>query len=1357
MCAQEVATIQELSDWFERSVDLYPNRIALLCNHESLTYLQLEEKSNQLAHYLSIKGVRPFDRVGILLERSIESYIALLAVAKLRAIYVPIEAEYPDERINYIVEDMAFQAVIISQNQLNERRELQIHASIIIDPYNDEVALQSLKRPRESLKELACNSAIATFESEQPTDSVCYVIYTSGSTGKPKGVQVTHRNICHYIAVASKIYEITNTDRIYQGFSLGFDASLEEIWMAFANGSALIACTSKETRSGIGLIEFLEENRVTVFSTVPALLATLDGQLPHLRLLILGGEACPAPLVKRWHRPGLRILNTYGPTETTIVATYAECHTDEPITIGKPLPGYEIAIVDTDLRTVSDGDTGELCIAGHALALGYVNQKATTAEKFINLPNYENKRFYRTGDMVKQNKQGNLIFLGRLDNQIKLRGFRIELNEIETIIEEYPGIQQAVVSMQILEEPTLVAYLLPKANITSNLFDLDTLKAFLKKKLPHYMFPRYFQLVENFPLLSSGKVDRKQLPKPSTQVMQSQNYVAPKTKLEKQIAKVWKKHLAASHPISVNADFFYELGGHSLIAANVISSLRQFPEFTGASILDLYKHSTIQKLAKKLSENAKVPPPHRTKKTIKNQENALSYYLCGFAQACGCLLQYAIGAWQLLLVILCYSWVESHGSLLSKQSLLVFTSLFLSMPILSLALTITAKWLLIGRIKPGIYRVWGWFYFRWWLVERLQKNVFSPKHLIGSPLIIFYYRLLGAKIGKNCYIGSVNITTHDLLTIGDNSSVGFDARLLGYVVEDGWLKIGRITIGKNCYVGARSVVSINTTIEDEGKLDDMSLLPAARFIPSKQFYSGSPAAPTPVPEEHLIHQLQNEQEIKNTSITHTLKACIFGILHYTGLVWAMMMYYLCYFPALFLVTHFQEQGHYISTLFLGIPLGAVLFLSLHFLSIGICKKLLMSKIKPGTYSLQSLYYLRQWITVKMVDIDEVYVMADSLYIPYFMRFLGAKLGKHVEMGETPHINPDLVTIQDEGFVASSVALAWPNVYLGKIKFAPVEIGKRGFIGNMSLLPLGANIGEEGLLGCMSIVPPDNQAANHHTAWLGSPAVFLPKRELFTDFSDTDRFTPSKRLVLVRLAIEFIRIITPTALNLVELLMMLSLFEFLLSHYSLSTVFAIAPIADCLLTGGIVAGIVGLKWLLLGKLKPATKPIWNIFIWKNDLIEYLYSYYVSPHFTNLILGTPFVAYLFRAFGAKIGRKVFIDTADFTEFDLISIEDEACINSEAIIQTHLYEDRIFKMSTVHIQKGCNVGTASIVLYSTVMEPNSSLGNFSLLMKGERLPNNTQWQGIPAQPVRNPYFMEETSSDYIGHPAFVEIQQS
>ncbi|WP_419419531.1 Pls/PosA family non-ribosomal peptide synthetase [Legionella sp. D16C41] len=1291
---------------FENTVDNYPHNTALICDNKFLSYQELENQVNKLANFLIAKGTKPNHTIGILLERSANSYITILAILKTGAAYVPIDVEYPSERINYILGDMPFYLVITSSAQL-ARADIQFPNYIALDQECENIAIQANTRPEE--------------QADIDEQASCYFIYTSGSTGKPKGVEITHSSICHYVKVASQIYKMSSEDRVYQGFSLAFDASLEELWMAFANGAALVACTNKDIRSGVGLIDFLNTYEVTVFSTVPTLLSVLEGDLPKLRLLILGGEACTTNLIKRWSRPGLTIMNTYGPTEATVIATYAECDPANPITIGKPLPGYEVLILDENLQPLPQGQQGELCIAGLGLAKGYVNKPEITAQKFVQNPNKKEQRLYRTGDLAMIGVDGNIYFLGRIDDQVKLRGFRIELNEIETVIMEYEAISQAVVALHDFDEPKLVAYLLFKKNAQVN---LKSFKEFLLKRLPNYMIPALLEVVESLPLLPSGKVDRKKLPKPNhTAVSEEINYEAPTTELEVNIAQVWAKEFGKDN-ISINADFFYDLGGHSLLAAKVISNLRKLNGLKNISILDLYKFSTIKQLAENFKHiKTEAKQPHRSYQAQKNKVSNFNYYLCVMGQFFGCLLQYAIGSWQLLAVLLSYTWLANHGLSLSLEALAIFILLFLAMPLLSLSITIGAKWLLLGRVKPGVYKLWGWFYFRWWLVERLQKNIFSPKHLIGSPLITVYYRLLGAKIGKNCYIGSVNIGTHDLLTIGDYSSIGFDARLLGYIVEDGWLKIGSITIGEKCFVGARSVIGPDTRLFENAKLDDMSMLPAHTNIPAGQFFSGSPAISAVPSKDHII----NEAIIDKSS---SWKSFSFGLLHYLGLVFTMIIYYLSYFPALTFITYFHENSHYLLTVSLAAPIGAVTFLGLYYLGIAISKRLLMNRIKPGVYPIKSFYYLRQWIISKMMDLDEIYVMADTLYFPYFMRFLGARLGKNVEMGETPHIIPELVTIQDEGFIASAAALAWPNVYLGNIKFAPVQVGKRGFIGNMGLLPSGGQVGEGGLLGCMSITPPDNKAADSHTAWLGSPAVFLPKREIFRGYSNKEKFRPSWRLYYTRLAIEFIRIIMPTTFTLIGLFNMLYILNILSSYFSLSTIFMLLPEVELIVICALVATIVCLKWILLGRVQAAAKPIWNIFIWKNDIIEYTYSYFICPNFTNVVLGTPFVSALLRSFGAKIGKKIFLNTADFTEFDLISIGDEACINSETIIQTHLYEDRVFKMSTVNIQQGCNVGVASIVLYNTVMEEGSTLGSFSLLMKGEHLPTYTSWQGIPAQ---------------------------
>lgn len=1286
---------------FEQAVDAFPDNIAIESDQISITYCDLEQRANQLAYYLMGNGVTLGSFVAVVIERSVDSYIAMLAILKAGAVYVPIETEYPDERINYILADLPFHAIITSQLQ-HARSQIQFSNLIVIDEERVAIAQQPTTRP---------------FRVSIDHQQLCYVIYTSGSTGKPKGVEIMHRSICHYVSVASTLYNMSCEDKVYQGFSLAFDASMEEVWMALANGATSVVCTSKEIRAGLGLVSFLIEHQVTVFSTVPTLLASLENQpVPSLRLLILGGEMCSSNLIKQHSRLDLRIINTYGPTESTVIATLAECHPDQPVTIGKPIPGYSIFILDSELQPVEVGQAGELCIAGIGLARGYVNRPEITAAKFIPHPHDANERLYRTGDLCSINADGDILFLGRIDDQVKIRGFRIELNEIETVISTYDGIKNAVVSMYDNDKAlSLIAYLIVDQQAD---FDLKKFRVFLQHKLPHYMVPSGFHLVTEFPLLSNGKVDRKALRK-LQHIKQDTHYLPPKTSFEKSIASVFESILQRKQ-ISIDADFFYDLGGHSLSAARIISDLRKIPAFGSMSILDLYKHPSIQQLAGSVKETITKPSE---KKPEKNRTSSLQYIFCGGAQLLGCLGLYAMHAWQLVLIFLCYEWFRVDNSYYSIQSISLFIGLFFMMPIVMLLLKIAIKWLLLGRIKPGRYKLWGWFYLRWWLVRRIHNFILPPKYLMGTSLVTLYYRLLGAKIGSNCYIGTPSIAAYDLLTIGDNTSIGYDAKLFGYDVSDGYLTIGSITIGKHCYIGSRTMLSLNTVVDDHAKLDNMTLVTPHSRVPDNAFMSGSPARQIEAPLDHITNVV-NEQ-IESSSI---IKNIYYGIRDYLVFLFVGLVYYISYLPGLAFILYIQHQTHTLMSILFTAPIGAFLTMSLYFSLVYICKKSLLPQIKPGIYAVKSGLYLRQWIITKLLDADEVAVLADSLYFPMLLRCLGANIGKQVEMGEVPHLVPDLITLHDEAFSASSVGMAWPNIHEGQIQFLPITIGKHAFTGNVSLLPAGTELGNDSLLGCLTV--PASLVTEKGTSWLGSPAMYLPRREEFADYSEEYTTKPSQSLYLSRLAIELIRVILPTTYIMTGFVTLYTLFVFLYAHSTFVMAVCLMPLIECSVILLMVSTILMLKWGVQGRIKSTIKPLWDLFIRRIDLIEYAWSYFVTPHLAQLLLGTPFFPMLVRAFGAKIGKKVFIETEKFAEFDLISIGDEVCMNADTLIDTHLYEDRIFKTSTIDIQEGCNIGIASVILYDTVMEPNSSLGGLSLLMKGERLPANTMWHGLPAQ---------------------------
>lgn len=494
---------EDMCDALER--DGKPDHPAVISGDKVVTFRELDSRANQAARYLIGQGVKSGDRVGLLFDKSVDTYVALLAVLKVNAAYVPFDGSFPNDRIGFIMEDSGVER-IISQSQFEEKlSDLGVHV-ILLDSAGAEIEGQEKERLSEE-------------EKGRVVDEVAYLIYTSGTTGNPKGVVIEHGSICNFVRVAAEIYGYGPDDRVYQGMTIAFDFSVEELWVPLLAGSALVPGKPGASLVGNDLADYLLENKVTGLACVPTLLATIEKDLPDLRLLIVSGEACPQNLVTRWHRPGRTILNAYGPTEATVTCTLTELMPDKPVTIGGPLPTYTIVILDPDKgEIVGEGELGEIGIAGIGLAQGYLNRSELTAEKFIpdflDIANNPSKRIYRSGDLGRINDNNEVEFHGRIDTQVKLRGYRIELAEIESILMEFPQISQAVVDTYE-EEPgavELVAYY--ALNEGEGDLSHNEIVAVLKERLPRYMVPAYYEELSIIPMTPSHKADRKNLPAP---------------------------------------------------------------------------------------------------------------------------------------------------------------------------------------------------------------------------------------------------------------------------------------------------------------------------------------------------------------------------------------------------------------------------------------------------------------------------------------------------------------------------------------------------------------------------------------------------------------------------------------------------------------------------------------------------------------------------------------------------------------------------------------------------------------------------------------------------------------------------
>jgi non-ribosomal peptide synthetase-like protein len=1318
------ATPELLHQFFERQATARPDQIAVITPGRMLTYAQVEESANRLARYLRQHGVGPGSLVGLLLPRSANVYVGLLAILKAGAGYVPLDPDYPPERISYILSDCKA-SCLVTVSELAGKADFP-GTAVLLDKQADELAAQPAER-------------LSPEETKVTTADLCYIIYTSGSTGKPKGVELEHRSVCNLVQVEREMFRVRPEDRVFQGFSIAFDASVEEVWLAFASGASLVVGTSEMVHAGPALSGLLSEIGVTVFSTVPTLLSMLDEDIPTVRLLILGGEACPPDLVQRWSREGRRMYNTYGPTEATVIATAWECVPGKLVTIGPPIPTYHVYLLDENQKPVPAGQPGELYIGGVCVARGYVGRPDLTAERFIANPVADPRataatavphRLYRTGDLGRWTPEGEIEYLGRIDSQVKLRGFRVELSEIEAVLMECPGVQTAAVAVHqdAGNIQQLVGYLVMREGQEP---DEEAIRPILRKRLPPYMVPTLLEVLPSLPMMPSGKVDRRSLPAPRPRVAKAAdpNRPGPRTELEKQIFAVWEA-LFAPHPVSIKDDFFLDLGGHSLLAARAASELRKRPDLGEVAVLDVYRHPTVEALAAQVMKrreaaaarmlNPEPPSPGSPGPSQFHPVSPGTHRLCGLCQLLALYFIIAFASFQLLIPYLTYTWTYSAGYPIGVILLFTAASAVLAYPLM-MAVSVLVKWVVICRFKPGLYPLWGSYYFRWWFVKSILAAV-PRRFLAGTPLLNLYFRLLGARIGKNVYLGTDEALAFDLLSIGDGTHIGPETVLTGCEVQDGLLRIGYIGISKNCFIGTRCVVRPGATMAEGSSLEDLSLLRTDNRIRAGKRRAGSPAVPVPAGPRPRDVPLPGRARQAVFALLAGL--CIFV---FPAVVLAAI------FPGMLLLERLYSWVGYWYLAFT--PFVAASFVVLFALEVALLKWLLLGRVKPGSYPLYGGFHFRKWFVDHLLDLvlNVLLPIHTSLYQVPWYRLLGARVGRHTELSTATNVTPDLVNVGDGSFVADSVSLGAARVEGGFFTLGEMRVGNKTFIGNSALLPPGATVGDGCLIGVLSTTPPAAEdAARPGLTWLGSPAFSLPQRQQSTEFPEEQTFRPTRKLRTQRLVIEAVRVVLPLTVVIILTCLLTEVVLRLNVAWPAWGVVLVFPLLVALAGLAATAFAVGLKWAVMGRYRPKERPLWSPFVWGSELVSVVCEWLGDVYLVRSLLGTPFVCWYFRLLGARIGKRVFMDTAELTEFDLVEVGDDAALNDTCTIQTHLFEDRVMKMSYVRIGKRCAVGAGSTVLYDTFLGDGSSLEDLSLVMKGEVLPAGTAWTGIPAIPA-------------------------
>ncbi|MEH2354881.1 amino acid adenylation domain-containing protein [Nostoc sp.] len=573
---------------FEAQVEKTPSDIAVIFENRQLTYQELNNRANQLAHYLQQLGVKPDVIVGICVERSIEMVVGLLAIMKAGGAYMPLDPAYPKERLAFTLADSQVSVLLVDAHLVND---LPAHSAKLVC-IDDSTAFADY-----SLKNVVSNA--------NPQD-LAYVIYTSGSTGKPKGVQIPHSAVVNFLTTMRQTPGLVKEDILLSVTTLSFDIAALELYLPLIVGARLVLVNREVTTDSNQLIKQLVSNGVTVMQATPAtwrMLVAAGWENQNTMKILCGGEALDSSLAYQLLERGQEVWNLYGPTETTIWSAVQKVNYQEQqhgvSSIGRPIANTQFYILDSHQKLVPVGVPGELHIGGAGLARGYWNRPELTEEKFIPSPFESGKRLYKTGDLARYLTDGKIEFLGRIDHQVKIRGFRIELGEIEALLEQHPQVRETVVVARedIPNDCRLVAYLVNHENAPPS---VNELREFLKEKLPEYMLPSAFVVLDALPLTPNGKVDRRALPVPENLRPElTASFQPPQSEMEQQIAKFWQEVLHLDR-VGIH-DNFFELGGHSLLTVQVNKKLREILQ-RDISVVTMFQNPTIYSLAQYLSQ-----------------------------------------------------------------------------------------------------------------------------------------------------------------------------------------------------------------------------------------------------------------------------------------------------------------------------------------------------------------------------------------------------------------------------------------------------------------------------------------------------------------------------------------------------------------------------------------------------------------------------------------------------------------------------------------------------------------------------------------------------------------------------------
>jgi non-ribosomal peptide synthetase-like protein len=1309
----------------------------------SFTYKELNQKVNKLAaKLLHVTRGLPANKVATIhIPRSAELVIAILGAAKIGMTFVAVDTEeLPLPRLHYILKDTSSNILLTSHHESESPKIKGVHHLYVEDII--------MSRPSKTR-----TIAVAT----TTDDDLLALIYTSGSTGNPKGVMIHHGAFANYHAVEQRMAGVTPNDRIVHTQSISFVSGVGEVFRAMCAGATLLMCGTAIRRLGPDLLPWLEARQVTVFKAVPSMLRGLITPEPpvlqSLRLIIASGEACTKEIVD-FFSPSVVLLNTYGPTETCSNNMFKVLRPGDQITIGVPYPTFRIHLLDEKLN--ESLTYGQICVSGLSVAKGYLNVET---EAFIQHPQLG--RLYLTGDIGEMQNNGEMRYSGRTDAQVKIKGYRLELGEVESKLLTLSSVAEAAVVHRDGRLHAFVVLHVPSKTDVSAFSLADWRKALKNSGLGDYALPHSMTVLKAMPRTVSGKIDRKQLSLPdvvipngrqdsSTTVMIDPSSLTP---LEV-VVNAFTKALGRTQGSCKASTHFFENGGDSSASGLLISHLRNCgPFFSRVSVKDLYLNPTPAELVSAIdsfdgatidgyvannTSNSPSANNLRLTTSLSKMYHGKWIRLIQFLYFVGtCLMDgvaVRIGIWCLLYSrVWLFSLVginaEEWGSgiknpikMISIHAVLIYCLFYVVAWMwfyIWYLILFLAKWILIGVYTPGL-KTSRSFFIRNWIVGRIASRI-PWSTVYGGPLGNLMLSLLGAKIGKRAYVAVDSRAPidsgFDCIEIGEDASINH-AFVSGVTMYPLGIDVGRVRVLDRAVVDPRSTLVGHNTLMEDSHLGNLSSMRKGDEIPSGEYWTGSPAEYTRETESP-----PPSNEIKGMNIGYRKY-------HYLRTVYTFFAHLGIGIPLafttavlLFVTNNWWTPLVFVFFILFHVPWAAIIMIVIPALYIKAINK--FNDLSAGNYHLycwQSLLIsLKQGLfAIPQGLLNNTYFLVD------WMRWCGATIGCRSEIARVRGAVPDMMDFGDETFLANWTHVATPQIIGRVLQVGNVKVGNKFLAGNRSVLPINTELEDDVILGVLSLAPTKAEGTYGKT-FIGNPCFAVTSSPRLP-YPEPKGFQAASRRIW-----DVIAICMPLAL-----LAALSISWFLLAHvFHQDSVF---PYVIHSAAAGFIVRISysfltakWLYWYFENGCKPSIQEYWSAFNHRWHIYSKVWALFIRPTILTDIEGSWFMNKFFTTCtDMKIGEGSYLACSDaFREHDLVRIGKGSVINTFGELRTHTFEDWKLRLNVISIGDYCAVGHSSTLMANSMMLDCSEAGHNTFVMKNEVLQPFTNYVGLPAAP--------------------------